>query len=148
VYLWHMTAGVVVLALFDQFGFIGSDAPATAGWWLAKIPFVLASISVLALIVPRLALVERQALLTRRVAWTDASRRSPAFLIAVAVVVSTALKGWTSGNMAVIIPSLATVLATTAWIEAATRQAGARWSMPRMRLRPQRSVQPGGRLAP
>lgn len=120
-YLWHMTAGVVVLGLFDVLGFIGSDAPATLGWWLAKVPFVGVSMAVLGLIVPKLAKIEQKALLTQRSPWTG----SPAALILTAVVVSTALKGWTSGNVSVIIPSLVVVLAVTAWIEVTTRSAKA-----------------------
>jgi cobalamin synthase len=118
VYLWHMTAGVAVLALFDAAGIIGSDTPATAGWWLAKVPFVAASIGVLTLIVPHLSRIERGALLAGRVDWTG----SPTTLIAVAVVVSTALKGWTTGSMAVIVPALVAVLAASAWVEIRTRR--------------------------
>ena len=119
IYLWHMTAGVIVLALFDQFGVIGANAPGTAGWWLAKVPFVAASLVVLALIVSRLARIERTALLAKRADWVG----SPAVLITVAVVTSTALKGWTSGNIALLVPSLLVVLAANRWIGRRTLRA-------------------------
>ncbi len=117
IYLWHMTAGVVVLALFDLGGMLGSAAPGTGAWWLGKIPFVTAALIVLAMIVPRLSRIERRALLTRRPDWIG----SPRTLITAAIVVSVALKGWTSGNMAVIVPSLILVVGFTKWLEATLR---------------------------
>ena len=113
IYLWHMTAGVLVLAAFDALGLLSSAQPATAGWWLAKIAFLAASGAVLALIVPRLGRIERSALLATRNGWDG----SPWKLLSAAIVVSMALKGWTSGNVSVIVPSLMTVVVITKGLE-------------------------------
>ncbi len=106
IYLWHMTAGVAVTGIFDQLGLLASDTPGSMSWWLMKLPFVAASIVVLALIVAQLARIERRALLGVKADWPF----SPAALLVGAVVVSIALKGWTSGNIVVIIPCLLVVL--------------------------------------
>ncbi len=122
IYLWHMTAGVIVLATFDALGVLGGAAPGTAAWWLGKMPFVAAAMVVLAVVVPRLAGIERRALLTRRPDWTG----SPTTLITAAVVVSTALKGWTTGSIIVIVPSLVLVVGLTTWLERELRRSRGR----------------------
>ena len=117
VYLWHMTAGVVVLALFDAVNLLGGATPGTASWWLGKVPFVSGAVIVLALIVPRLSRIERRALLAKRPEWSG----SPHLLIGVGVVVSIALKGWTTGSVAVIVPSLIATIGITTWLGRAHR---------------------------
>ena len=102
VYLWHMTAAVIVVgATFFAIGLpvhvVGSSA-----WWLFKIPTIAASLIVLAGIVAIVSRVERAALLAPRRAWNG----SLASIVGVAVVTSTALKLWTSGQAEQIVPSL------------------------------------------
>ncbi len=118
VYLWHMTAAVAVLAVFDQFALIGDDAPGTAGWWLAKIPFVIAAVGTMAVIVPRLGGIERAALLSPKADWAG----SPWLLLAGAVVLSTALKAWTGGQITVVVPALVVVVTADRFL---TRAVGA-----------------------
>lgn len=115
VYLWHMTAGAVVLGLFDLTGVLSSAEPGTTAWWLAKIPFVVACVGVLALIVPKLAKVESAALLAPKAPWPF----HPASLLALATIVSLALKAWTLGSVAVIVPSLVIVVVCAKVLSAA-----------------------------
>ncbi len=117
VYLWHMTAAVVVLGAFDAAGLLSGAQPGTAGWWLAKIPFIAACIGVLAMIVPKLAKIERAALLSPKADWPF----SPVSLLAGAVLVSIALKAWTAGSIALIIPSLMVVIGASQFVTLAVR---------------------------
>lgn len=112
VYLWHMTAAVIVLGLFDVTGVLSAAQPGTAGWWLAKVPFIAACLVVLGLLVPKLSAIERTALLTPKGVWLF----SPGSLLVGSVVVSVALKAWTSGSIALIIPSLMIVIAASRFL--------------------------------
>lgn len=115
VYLWHMTAGALVLGLFDLTGVLSGAEPGTAGWWLAKVPFIAACVGVLALIVPKLAKIERNALLAPKGVWPF----HPALLLIGATVVSFAIKAWTAGSIALIIPSLVSVIVAAKFLTAA-----------------------------
>lgn len=105
IYLWHMTAGALVLGLLDLTGMLSSAEPGTAGWWIAKVPFVLGCLGVLALIVPKLSKIERTALLTPKGVWP----LHPALLLTLAVVVACALKAWPLGSIGVIVPCLVVI---------------------------------------
>ena len=114
VYLWHMTAGVITLAAFDLTGLmtisIFTAAPGSFTWFVAKIPFVVVSMTLLGLALPRLARIERDALLSPKADWPDRGWGSTLALITGAVVVSIALKTWTGGNMALIAISLPVII--------------------------------------
>ncbi len=112
VYLWHMTAAVVVLGAFDASGLLSGAQPGTATWWLAKIPFIAACIGVLALIVPKISKIERAALLSPKGDWPF----SPVALLGGAVLVSVALKAWTAGSIALMIPSLIIVIGASKFV--------------------------------
>lgn len=112
VYLWHMTAGALVLGLFDLTGVLSSAEPGTAAWWMAKVPFIAACIGVLALIVPKLAKIERDALLSPKGVWPF----NPWILLGGATLVSVAIKAWTAGSIALIIPSLIVVIVASKFL--------------------------------
>ena len=102
VYLWHMTAAVIVTAaMFFTTGLPAHEVGSTA-WWLFKIPTILGSMIVLAAIVALVNRVERAALLAPRRPWNGGVFS----IVAVAALTSTALKLWTSGDPVQIIPAL------------------------------------------
>ena len=102
VYLWHMTAAVVVTAVLHFTIGLPETTVGSADWWIWKAPTILASLLALGPIVALVAKVERRALLAPRRPW----RGGAASIGAVAVVASVALKLWTSGDLAVIVPCL------------------------------------------
>lgn len=106
IYLWHMTAGVASLAILDFLGLLGTSAPATFGWWLAKVPFVLLAMIVMAVTVPPLARIERNALLAPKPDWAA----SPVLLLAGAALTSAGLKAWTSGQLVPLVAGLILVI--------------------------------------
>ncbi len=114
VYLWHMTAGVITLAVFDLTGLLSvsifTAAPGSITWFVAKAPFVLVSMMLLGLALPSLARIERNALLSPKADWPDRGPSSIIALLVGAVIVSAALKGWTSGNIAMIAACLPVVI--------------------------------------
>ncbi len=102
VYLWHMTAAVVVTAAMLFTTGLPAHEVGSAEWWVFKIPTILGSMIVLAAIVAVVHRVERAALLAPRRPWNG----SVLSVIAVAAVTSTAIKLWTSGDPVQIIPAL------------------------------------------
>lgn len=114
VYLWHMTAGVLALAAFDLSGLLSTSwftaAPATGAWWLAKVPFVMVSAAVLAVALPWLSRIERNALLSPKAEWPSRGPASAIALLLGAVVTSIALKGWTGGNLGLLAACLPVVI--------------------------------------
>jgi uncharacterized membrane protein YhaH (DUF805 family) len=102
VYLWHMTAAVIVTAAVHLTIGLPDVAVGSGSWWLWKVPMTLASVVVLVPIVAVVSKVERRALLAPRRPWNGGM----ASMAGVAVVASIALKLWTSGNLAVIVPCL------------------------------------------
>jgi hypothetical protein len=101
VYLWHMTAAIIVTAAVQMTVGLPEVMVGSAAWWYLKIPMVLASMLVLAPIVVLVSGVERRALLAPRRPWNG----SVASIAATAVVTSAALKLWTSGQPALIVGS-------------------------------------------
>ena len=69
VYLWHMTAGMLVIATAYFAGLIPHASAGTSGWWLLKIPFLLANVAVLVPIVKRAAPIEQRQLLRGPTVW-------------------------------------------------------------------------------
>ncbi len=114
VYLWHMTTGVITLAVFDLTGLLSISAftatPGSLTWFLAKIPFVVVSMMLLGLALPRLARIERDALLSPKADWPDRGWVSTIGLLAGAIVVSVALKGWTAGNVGLLAGCLPVII--------------------------------------
>lgn len=102
VYLWHMTAAVIVTAAMFFTTGLPAHEVGSIEWWAFKIPTILGSMIVLGAIVLVVNQVERKALLAPRRPWNG----SLLSMIAVAVLTSTALKMWTSGASAQIIPAL------------------------------------------
>jgi hypothetical protein len=102
VYLWHMTAAVIVTAAIHLTVGLPQAAVGSGLWWLWKAPTMLASALVLAGLVRLVGAIERDALLAPRRPWNG----SVASISAVAVLASLALKQWTSGSPMLIVPSL------------------------------------------
>ena len=94
VYLWHMTAAVIVTAAMFFTTGLPAHEVGSVEWWVFKIPTILGSMIVLAVIVAVVNRVERNALLAPRRAWNG----SLLAIIGVAALTSTALKLWTSGD--------------------------------------------------
>ena len=94
VYLWHMTAAVIVTAAMFFTTGLPAHEVGSVEWWVFKIPTILGSMIVLAVIVAVVNRVERNALLAPRRAWNG----SLLSIIGVAALTSTALKLWTSGD--------------------------------------------------
>lgn len=123
VYLWHMTAAVIATAILHLTIGLPETTVGSIEWWLWKIPTVAGALVVLAPIVALVSKIERDALLAPRRPWEGGALS----MSAVAVVASVALKWWTSGELAIIVPCLIvlvvlgrTVLAPTAHARAAT----------------------------
>ena len=107
VYLWHMTATVVVSAgIHFTFG-LPTHVVGSFDWWLFKIPTILLSTLVLAPIVLAVSKVERNALLAPRRAWNGGIPS----IFAVSIVTSMALKLWSGGEIATAVPSLVILVA-------------------------------------
>ncbi len=106
VYLWHMTAAVVVTAFIHFTIGLPETTVGSAGWWLWKLPTIVGSLLVLLPIVAVVSKVERRALLAPRRPWVGGIGS----MMVVAAVTSFALKFWTSGNLTLIVPCLAVLV--------------------------------------
>jgi len=106
VYLWHMTAAIVASAIFYAFGWLPTAEIGTVAWWFQKLPLMAASAVILAGMVASVMGVERRALLAERTPWVGGQLS----LIAVGVVLSTALKQWAHGSFGVAIVCIGVVL--------------------------------------
>lgn len=107
VYLWHMTAGMVVIGAAHLAGLIPSVQAGTSAWWWTKIPFLLANIAVLVPIVKRVAPIEQRQLLGGPTTW----RGSLGSLLVVAALLSASIKAWSSPHVGVLVPGLVATLA-------------------------------------
>ena len=110
VYLWHMTAAMVVAGVAYLAGVLPSVEPGTGAWWLAKVPFLVANAGVLVLIVRRVAPIEQRALLGGTARW----RWGAPALAGTAAVLSVGVKAWSSQEPAVLCAGLAATLAVWA----------------------------------
>jgi hypothetical protein len=108
VYLWHMTAAIVVAAVAYAVGMLPAVEPGTSAWWATKLPFLLLHLAVLVPIVRRVAPIEQRALLggTTRWPWGLGS------MLAVAAVLSMSLKAWSSSSPVVLTAGLVVTLGT------------------------------------
>jgi hypothetical protein len=120
VYLWHMTAAVVVAGAAHAAGLLPSLEAGTTAWWWAKVPFLLANLAVLVPIVTLVAAIERRALLggTRR--WPGEIQS----LLLVAGLLSLSIKAWSSPQAGVLIAGIIGTLCV--WHLALRRSTGAR----------------------
>jgi hypothetical protein len=107
VYLWHMTAGMVVIGVAYFAGLLPDGQAGTAAWWWTKIPFLLANVAVLIPIVKRVAPIEQRQLLGGPTTW----RWGTASVLVVAALLSAAIKAWSSPHAAVLTLGLAATLA-------------------------------------
>ncbi len=98
VYLWHMTAAVVVAAVAYGIGVLPDVEAGTTAWWWTKLPFLAANIAVLVPIVKRMAPIEQQALLGGGIRW----HRGNGAMLATAAVLSLSIKAWSSPQAAVL----------------------------------------------
>jgi hypothetical protein len=107
VYLWHMTAGMLVIGAAALAGLIPEVEAGTARWWWTKVPFLLANVAVLIPIVRRVAPIEQRALLGGTTTW----RWGTASMLVVAALLSASVKAWSSPHVATLVPGLVGTLA-------------------------------------
>jgi hypothetical protein len=107
IYLWHMTATVIVTAALHLSLGLPQTVVGSTEWWLWKLPTTTASLVALGLITVIMSPVERRALLAPRRPWNG----SLASMLMTAAIASIALKWWTSGNLVLITPSLLVLVA-------------------------------------
>ncbi len=112
VYLWHMTAAILVTAAMHFTVGLPVHEVGSAAWWMFKIPMIIGSLIALAPIVMMVASVERKALLAPRRAWNGGITS----IFAVAIITSTALKLWSSGQVATAGPALIVLVALGATV--------------------------------
>ncbi len=107
VYLWHMTAAVIVAGVAYGVGLLPTAAAGTSAWWWTKIPFLLINLAVLVPIVRKVAPIERRALLGGTATW----RWGTGSMLVVATLLSASIKAWSSAEIGVLIAGLAGTLA-------------------------------------
>ncbi len=92
VYLWHMTAAVIVAGGVYLAGLLPAVEPGTSSWWATKLPFLAANAAVLVPIVYFVGPIERRALLAGPMSW----RWGTGSMLAMAGVLSLSIKSWSS----------------------------------------------------
>lgn len=107
VYLWHMTAGMIVIGLAYVVGLVPDVQAGTSAWWLTKIPFLLVNIVVLVPLVKKVAPIEQRALLSGPSTWRWGIRS----MLVVATILSLSVKAWSSPHVPVLIAGLVGTLA-------------------------------------
>jgi hypothetical protein len=107
VYLWHMTAAVLVAGVALQLGLLPEVQPGTAGWWATKPAFLIANLLLLVPIVKLVAPIEQRALLGGSRAW----RGGTASMLAAAAPLSISVKAWSSPHASVLVAGLLGTLA-------------------------------------
>ena len=106
VYLWHMTAAVIVVAAAYLVGLLPDVEPGTTAWWWAKLPFLLANLVVLVPLVKRVAPIEQRALLGGATRW----RWGTGSMLVTAALLSGGVKAWSSPHISAVIPGLLVTL--------------------------------------
>ena len=106
VYLWHMTAAVIVLGTIHLTGHTPRVAVGSTQWWLWKIPVVSLSSLVLAVIVRKVSAIEVAALTAPSEPWTA----SKAAVICWALALSAGIKAWSSPTPQVLAAGIALLL--------------------------------------
>jgi hypothetical protein len=107
VYLWHMTAGTLVIGAAYLTGLIPDLQAGTSAWWWTKIPFLAANIAVLVPIVKKVAPIEQRQLLAGPSTW----RWGTASMMVVAALLSACIKAWSSPHASVLVAGLVGTLA-------------------------------------
>jgi hypothetical protein len=102
VYLWHMTAAVVVAGSAYALGRLPAVEPGTSMWWATKVPFVLANLIVLVPIVLKVAPIEQRALQGGTTHWRWGLPR----MLTVAALLSLSIKAWSSPHPSVLVAGL------------------------------------------
>ena len=102
VYLWHMTAAVLVAAVAYATGLLRTVDPGTSAWWATKPLILLANLVVLVPIVRKVAPIEQRALLSGTTVW----RRGLPSMLAVAALLSLSVKAWSSPHPPVLVAGL------------------------------------------
>ena len=108
VYLWHMTAAVVVAGGAYAVGLLPEVEAGTSAWWLTKLPFLLLNLAVLVPVVRRVAGIEQRALLIGTTTW----RWGLPSMLVVAGLLSVSVKSWSSPHPAVLVTGLVGTLCT------------------------------------
>lgn len=106
VYLWHMTAGMLVIGGAWALGLLPDVQAGTSAWWLTKIPFLLVNVIVLVPMVRKLAPIEQRALLGGATTW----RWGTGSILAVSAVLSASVKAWSSPHATVLVAGIAGTL--------------------------------------
>lgn len=107
VYLWHMTAGMLVIGGAYAVGLLPDVQAGTSAWWLTKIPFLLVNVAVLVPLVRALAPIEQRALLGGPTTW----RWGTGSMLVVAALLSASVKAWSSPHAPVLVAGIAGTLA-------------------------------------
>lgn len=107
VYLWHMTAGMLVIGAAYLAGLIPNLQAGTTAWWWTKVPFLLANVAVLVPIVRRVAPIEQGQLLAGPSTW----RWGTPTILLTAAVLSAGIKAWSSPHAPVLVAGLVITLA-------------------------------------
>ena len=107
VYLWHMTAGMLVIGAAYLLGLIPDVQAGTSAWWLTKIPFLLANVIVLVPLVKKVAPIEQRALLGGPTTWRWGIRS----ILVAATILSFSIKAWSSPQAPVLVAGLVGTLA-------------------------------------
>ncbi len=107
VYLWHMTAGMIVIGAAYLVDLLPHAKAGTAAWWAVKVPFLLANLAVLVPIVKRVAPIEQRQLLRGPTTW----RWGTASVLVAAAGLSASIKAWSSPHANVLALGLIATLA-------------------------------------
>jgi len=106
IYLWHMTAIVGAGLVFWRLGWLPTAPVGTAAWWIQKVPLVILAAVFLAAVIAVVAPTERRSLLARPAGWAG----GPVSMLAVAAVVSTSLKMWSTSSASTLAIGMAGLL--------------------------------------
>jgi hypothetical protein len=107
VYLWHMTAGMLVIGVAYLAGLIPDVQAGTSAWWWSKVPLLAANLLVLVPIVRKVAPIEQRQLLGGPTTW----RWGTGSILVVAALLSASVKAWSSPHAVVLVPGLVMTLA-------------------------------------
>jgi hypothetical protein len=106
VYLWHMTAAVLVAAVVYLVNLVPTADPGSGAWWSTKPWFLVLNLLVLIPIVRRVAPIEQRALTAGRATW----RWGTASILVAAALLSASVKAWSSPQIAVLLAGLVATL--------------------------------------